>query len=270
MSLVGKTIVSTRAADQAADLCALLVQKGARVISFPTIEIVPLPLSDELHSVLHSLPTYDWVVFTSVNGVIHTLNALRELGLDVSILNASCVVAIGSSTAEALRGFGVRVDIVPDQYVAESVFEAMQAKQPDLKGQRVLLPRAKAARDTLVTLFEGAGADVTDLAVYETVMADNQDDFSALLPALRAHQVDIITFTSGSTVSSFCRRLAPYLTETPDLLSGIRFATIGPITAEAVVAQLGVQPIMAKPYTVAGLIEAIDAFAKQQKGEVLV
>lgn len=225
--LFGKGIVVTRAREQASGSAALLEEYGARVIQFPTIAIAPLPDYREVQTAIRNLALYHVLIFTSVNAVAHFWQQLREAGLDARAFGGRKVAAIGPATADALRNKGIEPDLVPETYVAESVAQGLlNLCGQNLRGLRMLLPRAKEARDVLPRTLEAAGARVDILPVYETVPVEARRE--EVLAALEAGEIQCITFGSSSTVENFLSLIpAKTLRRYPDL----KFACLGPITA---------------------------------------
>lgn len=259
--LFGRTVVVTRAREQASDSAARFVAMGARVIQFPTIEITPLPDYAELDAALARLADYPWIVFTSVNGVRFFRERLNALGLDARALAASRVAAIGPATADAVRGLGIRPDFVPETYVAESVAEGLV--KLGVKGVRVLLPRAKDARETLPETLREAGAVVDVIPAYETTPALARKD--EVLAELEAGRIDCVTFGSSSTVRNF---LAAVPAEALQRHPETRLACIGPVTAQTL-RSFGLCPtVQPGDFTVPALVRAVaDAFATAPAGE---
>jgi uroporphyrinogen III methyltransferase/synthase len=249
--LFGRTVVVTRAREQASDFKALLNQLGARCIEFPTIAIQPPPSWDPLDQAMGRLTDYHWIIFTSVNGVTHFMERLRVLGRDVRDLKGILLGAIGPKTAEAVERFGLRLDLVPGEYRAEAILEALGADA--MKGRRVLLPRALEARDILPDTLRQWGAEVDVVPAYETVLPAHQS--APVLEALRAGEVDCLTFTSSSTVSNFFQMFSRE--EIMPALQGVTIACIGPITAQTA-EKFGLKvDIMPADYTIPGLVSAI-------------
>jgi len=242
--LFGKRIVVTRAREQAGDLARRIEQAGGEAILCPTIRIQPVDKPD-----LSGLERpYDWVVFTSVNGVYCLLAALRGAGKDVRALGQARIAAIGPETARAVEAAGVRVDFVPSEYVAERV--AAEFPEP-VSGRRVLLPRAREAREVLPSLWRGQGAVVDVVPVYETVT--DETGVASLRARIEAGEVDALTFTASSTVRNYARLLHGID------LNGTRIACIGPVTA-ATATELGLHvDIVAEVYTIPGLLQALKA-----------
>jgi uroporphyrinogen III methyltransferase/synthase len=235
--LFGRTIVITRAREQASELRMRCEALGAHVLEVPAIEIEPLPFT------VPDLEQYTWLVFTSANGV----EAFFERGLlasqrDTRALAPVRVGAIGAGTARALARYGVRPDLVPERFVAEAFLEAF----PDGSG-RVLLARAELARDVLPDGLGAKGYDVTVLPVYRTVPAPMPD---AMQTQLRG-AVDALTFTSSSTVTNFCDAIGEPLTPQPIVVS------IGPITSETA-REHGLRvDVEADPHTIDGVVDAL-------------
>jgi uroporphyrinogen III methyltransferase/synthase len=252
--LFGKTVVVTRAREQASDLVKTLTDLGANCLEFPTIQVGPPDSWTALDAALDCLPSYHWVVFTSVNGVKYFFERLFVRGLDVRALGHIRTAAIGPVTAQHLRRFGLQSDIIPESYRAESVVDAFKAES--IKGNKILLPRAKEARSVLPVELSKMGAVVDEVTVYRTRQVHGHAD--ALIQLLEDRQVDLVTFTSSSTVSNFMALLPSG--RAGDLLKGVTLASIGPITT-ATAADLGLEiNITAQTYTIPGLCEAITEF----------
>ena len=252
--LFGKTIAVTRAREQASDLVTRLTDLGARCIECPTIRVAAPDDWTPLDRAIDRLKDYDWLVFTSVNGVKFFFQRLFDNGFDVRALHRLRTAAIGPATAARLLEFGIRSDIVPASYRAESVVAAFSAEA--VNGSRILLPRAAKARPILPVELTRMGARVDEIATYRTLQcSDNAQD---LLRALDRKQVDLITFTSSSTVTNF-KALLPD-TDTGTLLEGVKIASIGPITTDTA-QEAGFEVDMtAGTYTIPGLCQAIVAY----------
>lgn len=254
--LQGWRILNTRAEGQAPALSEPLRRKGAEVLEIPTIEIHPPASYEPLDRALGTIGGYTMLILTSVNGVSALFAHCRKLGILVSDLKNLMVVAIGPATAKALEAEGLEVSVVPKQYVAESVVEALRGKIDG--AARVLLVRAKVARDVLPTELRRMGAHVDVIEAYETSVPKNttrklREVFSS--PATRPH---VVTFTSSSTASNFIELLGD---RRQDALRDVYLASIGPVTS-ATLLQAGLQPaVEAREYTVEGLVEAISEFA---------
>ena len=249
--LMGRRIVVTRAREQASDLVQRLTEYGAECIQFPTIQVVPPPDWTGLDRAIETLDQYSWIVFTSVNGVDFFFRRLFENGLDVRALGHIKTAAIGPSTADRLRTWGFKSDIIPESYRAESVVEAFADKP--VKGSRVLLPRAMEARSVLPEELARMGALVDEVTAYETRQTENRA--TDLIARLTERTIDMVTFTSSSTVKNFHRLLPP--DQVDRLMDGVCIASIGPITSQTA-RDLGLSiTIEADTYTIPGLIQAI-------------
>jgi uroporphyrinogen III methyltransferase/synthase len=247
LPLFGRSIVVTRARGQSAEFNASLRQLGASVLEFPTIEIRPALDYGPLDRAIEALDQYDWLIFTSANGVERFIARLDASERDLRALRAR-LCAIGPATRRALTNLHLKVDRMPEEYVAESLVEAF-AGEP-LAGKRILLPRAAVARDTAPDGLRARGALVDVVEAYRSEIPEG-----AALRASElfhgAHRPDWITFTSSSTVKN-CVAAAGL-----EALQGIRIASIGPVTS-AVCRQYGLDvTVEASPYTTAGLLEAI-------------
>ncbi|MBR9985209.1 MAG: uroporphyrinogen-III C-methyltransferase [Desulfosarcina sp.] len=249
--LMGRRIVVTRAREQASDLVQRLTEYGAECIQCPTIQVGPPPDWAGLDRAIETLDQYRWIVFTSVNGVDYFFGRLFENGLDVRALGHIKTAAIGPATADRLRTWGLKSDIVPECYRAESVVEAFTAKM--VKGSRILLPRAMEARSVLPVELTRMGALVDEVTAYETRQAENSA--TDLIARLTEGTIDMVTFTSSSTVKNFHRLLPPDRVDR--LMDGVIVASIGPITSQTA-RDLGLSvTIEADTYTIPGLIQAI-------------
>jgi uroporphyrinogen-III synthase len=247
--LAGKRIVATRAEGQTEELIALLREAGATPIVFPTIGIAPLEDYTALDAALAHLPSYDWVIFTSANGVRHVCERMQARGLAPTALNACKVAAIGPATEALLRDNGVAVDLRPDEYVAEAIVATLLEREA-VAGGRFLLLRADVARAVLREELSARGASVDEIPVYRTVLG--QPD-PAAYAALR-EGVDALTFTSSSTVRNYCMLLGDAALP---LAARAVVACIGPITARTA-RECGLRvDVVAREYTVRGLLAAL-------------
>lgn len=256
--LFGKRVLVTRSRDQASKLSKQLLDLGAEVLECPTIEIVPPQDWQPLDEKIQQLGDYDWVVFTSVNGVEYFIQRLFDQDLDVRSLVGAKLAAIGSATADRLRNYGLRVDFVPENYIAESLIEGL-TERADLTGQKILLPRAQEAREILVTGLQDAGAEVDEVAAYQTVLGEGMVD---LVELLNEDQVQVATFTSSSTARNLAEMLEP--TTFGEMLKNVTVACIGPITAETVDELGGRVDLIAKEHTITGLVEALQNHFKNK------
>ncbi len=254
--LAGRTVVITRASSQAEEFVAELEKYGAEVVVCPTIEIRELESYERLDEAIDHLYGYDWLIFTSVNGVDYFFRRLKARGRDSSDLDELKVCAIGEATAESLRDLHVHVDVVPDEFKAEGVFAALErfvGGSEALKNLNVLIPRASVARDYLPKALEVAGARVDVVPAYRTSLPADLD--RSRVAAMLSGSADCIAFTSSSTV----RNLAQ-LFDTQDLsgaLTGVVIACIGDITATTA-AEYGLQvKILPAQFTIPSLARAI-------------
>ena len=249
--LLGKRIVVTRARAQSSDLIERLSVLGAECLEYPTIMIEPPSDWSDLDTALNHMDDYSWLIFTSVNGVKFFFDRLFALDKDVRVLRNIQTAAIGPATAEELRRFGLKCDILPDSYRAESVVSAFE--KVDVAGQNILLPRAAEARPILPEELTKMGARVHEIAVYHTQPVSDHAD--RLIEELETKSIDIITFTSSSTVSNF-KSLLP-ADRFSELINGVTIASIGPITTETAEKLGFTVNLTAESYTIPGLVEAI-------------
>ncbi len=247
LPLAGRVILVTRPAGQAPRLVSALRAQGAEPIELPVIAIEP-PTSFEPMDEAIRRRNYDWVVFTSANGVRFFHERLLALGESADWFQRTQVAAIGPETARTVRAVGVTADLVPDEYVAEALVACLADAAP-LKGQRVLLPRADIARDALAAGLLRAGAVVDSVVAYRTVAASASPEIEQ---HLSVGGIDAVTFTSSSTVRAFLGVL-----RSRTLLDHITLACIGPITAQTLRSS-GFEPtVVAQTYTATGLVDAL-------------
>lgn len=249
--LFGKRILVTRATDQAGVFSHLLEGYGAQVLECPTIIVTPPENFAALDEALDALNDYDWLIFTSVNGVRYFFERLSERGLDSRALGRCRVAAVGSKTSEALAGHGIRPDLLPSGFHAEGL--VVKFAEQGVSGRRALYPKADRARDVLPRGLAELGMEVVAPVAYRTAIPDSISAES--LEALEKRQVDCVTFTSSSTISN----LAALLGENRllHLLQGVLIASIGPVTS-ATCRELGLQvDIEPEIATIEALTEAI-------------
>jgi uroporphyrinogen III methyltransferase/synthase len=249
--LFGKRIVVTRARAQASDLVRRLADLGAECLEYPTIEVAPVKDLGPLDRAIEKIDQYDWLVFTSVNGVRFFFERLSALGRDVRALGRLKTAAIGPATAAALKERGLNTDIMPESYRAESI--AAVFKGLDVAGSKILLPRADGARPVLPLELSRMGARVEEIITYRTHPADHSA--AELIAKLENRKVDVITFTSSSTATNF-RALLPDA-RFEQLLQGVTVASIGPITTETAQKLGFTVRLTADTYTIPGLVESI-------------
>ncbi len=248
--LFAKTILVTRAREQASSFVEKLEDLGADCLEVPTIEIVPPESWGPLDEAIRGLEAYDWVIFTSVNGVDFFLERLAACGKDIRALHRASICCIGPRTAERLERLMVKVDFVPEKFRAEGLVEELLAR--GVAGKRVLIPRAQEAREILPVKLREAGAAVDVITAYRTLKPEAPKQ--ALAALFERGGVHLITFTSSSTVLNFADIFGGRL---PQMMKGVPVACIGPITADTA-KRLGLRcDIMPEDYTIPALVEAI-------------
>jgi uroporphyrinogen III methyltransferase / synthase len=254
--LRGKRILVTRARSQALSLVQRVESLGGEVVEFPTIEIRPPESYGPLDQAINQIGSYDWLIFTSVNGVEQFLNRFEKVGKNIADLAGIEIGAIGPETAKRLTAAQIQPSLVPKQYQAEGILEALISET--VLGKRILIPRAAKARDILPETLRQWGARVDVVEAYQTVLPEI--DVSALCKLLREGTIDMITFTSSSTATNFAAMLRDQ--DLPRLLSRAVIACIGPITRKTV-EDLGMRPeVVSEEFTIPGLVSAmIDYFA---------
>jgi len=253
--MLGKGVVVTRAREQASGLVNIMRGHGACVHEFPTISVEHLDDYNEVETAILQLARYQWVVFTSVNGVKFFWEQLNAIGLDSRILGGMQVAAIGPATADALKDRGINPDFVPEKYVAEHVVDGLL--KLGIQGQDVLIPRAKVAREVLPEELKKAGCNVTVLPVYETKLVQASGD--EIIASLDNGDIQYVTFTSSSTVENFFELVSP---DTFKKYPEVKIASIGPVTTKTV-QRFGFTPdIEPEDYTIPGLVDVLLEDAK--------
>lgn len=250
-SLKGKRILITRAKEQAGALSDELRKFGATVIAIPAIEIQPPASYAPLDAALRRVGAYDWLILTSVNGVRALFDRLRHLKLRTEDISGLKIAAIGPATKKAIEAGGLNVSVMPEEYIAESVVEALRGA---IQGKHVLLVRAKIARDVIPQELRKAGADVDVIEAYQTVVPQASRDKLRDVLSRPGQQPHAITFTSSSTARNFMELLGP---ENRHLLTGVILASIGPVTSSTL-RELGLPVhVEAVEYTIPGLVRAL-------------
>jgi uroporphyrinogen III methyltransferase/synthase len=255
--LFGRRVLVTRPRDQASELVDRLTALGAEPIEAPMIRIDPPDDPAPLLRAAENPGVFDWIVFTSANAVEALMDAILEGHRDVRALQGPKLCTVGTGTADRLAGYGIKVDVVPEEFRAEAVVTALAEHGP-LEHARVLLPRSDIGREVIAEQLREAGALVTDVVAYRTVLEEVQrEDEPDIYRMLLEGRIDVVTFTSASAVRNFVKIYGS--DQAVDLLNRTTVAAIGPVTAEAA-RQIGI-PVAVQPasYTVEGLVEAIAA-----------
>lgn len=250
LPLLGKMVLVTRAMAQASELSLLLKEYGASVVEFPLIKVISPTSFEPLDKAIEKINLYEWIIFTSINGVQSFFKRLKQQGKDLRELKGVQIGAIGPKTGQAIKDIGLNIDIQPeDEYLSEGLVKLLSCQR--IKGKRVLIPRAQEAREILVDELKRLGAEVDVVPAYQTITETFRTE--ELYNILKG--IDIITFTSSSTVINFVSKLKSE--DMNNLLSGIKIASIGPITTQKA-EELGLKvDITASEYTINGLVNAI-------------
>ncbi|MFZ5632742.1 MAG: uroporphyrinogen-III C-methyltransferase [Bacillota bacterium] len=248
--LFGCRVLVTRSREQASELSRAIEELGGETVQFPTISVAGPEDFGPLDRAAARAGEYRWIIFTSVNGVRYFFTRLFKSGRDIRDLKGVNICAIGPKTRDSLAGYGIRVEYVPSEYRAEEIAAGLKGRIAP--GDAVLLPRADIARKDLVDLLRQQGARVDEVTAYRTVAGDG--DREDVRRMLQQGEIDIITFTSSSTVKNFLGMIGD---GQAGLLAGVKVACIGPVTAQTA-RQLGLPVHMeAKKYTIEGLVEVI-------------
>ena len=256
LPLFGKTFVVTRAEEQAESFIHMLEERGAEAFLYSSIKTIPPVDWSPLDKSLEILSNYNGLIFTSVNGVHFFSQRLKEKNKDIRELKGVRIYAIGPKTEQAVRNLNIRVDTVPENYVAESLIECIGKE--NIEGKKFLLPRASVAREILPNTLREMGAIIDVVPAYQTILPESSE--SDFLKRLDEGSIDVITFTSSSTVTNFLDRLNK---EHHEKLNKIVVACIGPITQKTAENRGLKVTIVPSQYTVTGLISAIEDYFKK-------
>ena len=255
--LFGKRIIVTRTREQASELVAKLEESGASCYECSTINIKAVDSYEILDEELERIDEYHWILFTSLNGVKYFFQRLYAKGMDARDLKGPHIAVVGKSTADLLLHYGVNADLIPPTFTGEGLAESLLDQ--GVEGRNILIPRAKVGREILPETLRGGGAQVTVAPVYKNVPPQGRKD--ELRAELQSGEVDMVTFTSSSTVRNFLTMVdAQDQEELLRLLEGVKIAAIGPITAKTVTdngLKVDIQP---DNYTIEEMVTAITDF----------
>ena len=254
--LFGRGVVITRPEKQADDLARLLIKEGANPLYFPTIKIVPPPDWRDLDAAIKNIDKYDWLIFTSANGVASFFERLFAKNKDIRDLKGVKICCIGPATAQQVESKGIRVDLVPEKFISEGILESFSGI--NLRGKKIFIARAAKARDVLPEGLRKSGAKVDVVTAYVTVNSGKKK--TELGTLFKENQVDVITFTSSSTVDNFVKIMGRKFS----LPKSVKVACIGPVTAAAA-ARAGLSvDIHQEEYTMEGLVQALIDYCETQ------
>jgi len=255
--LFGKNIIITRASEQSSGLRDKLYSYGANIIELPTIKTVPIKSWKKVDNSIKNISKYDYVIFTSVNGVKYFFERINKNKLDSRIFKNITIITIGEKTSGELRKHGLISDLTPKKYTAEGILASL--KSHNLKNKKVLIPRAKVARDILPETLSKLNAKVTVVDCYETVLPTTNSVFKKeIIYKLKSCEIDLITFTSSSTFTNLKKMLGKDVIH----LNNTLISSIGPITSKTIEDHGYKTDIQAKKHTVEGLIDAIINYFK--------
>jgi uroporphyrinogen III methyltransferase/synthase len=255
--LFGKRVLVTRARSQASVLSRMLAERGAEAVELPVIEARDLTDTTELDDAVSSLSNYQWVLFTSVNGVDAFWQRMRSMGRDARWFEKIKIGAIGPATAERLQDIGLYPDYISQEFTSESMLQGLA--ELGVAGCRILLPRSDIAPRELIEGLINLGADPFEVTAYIT--SEASESSSPAKQMLVNGDIDVITFTSSSTVTNLVKKMDGNI----DVINGAKIACIGPMTASAAVkAGLRVD-VVAQEHTIPGLVSAIEAYFKSEK-----
>jgi uroporphyrinogen III methyltransferase/synthase len=255
--LFGRTIVVTRDRRGNADFAAKIIRQGGNPVEFEAIEIKPLTQANQFLQALTKIHDYDWIIFTSANGVSIFFDSLWDLAKDARVFASTKIAAIGKQTANKLNQFGIRPDFVPGIYTGKELGSQL-INHTNLKGKKVLLLRSQLASNELVDLLQQAGAEVDNVPIYTAVTTES--DCAWLTKKITGAEIDWLTFTSPSCVRAFVDRIAPDLVNS----SNVKVASIGPVTSEQL-KELGVKiDVQAAEHTIDGLLATIEDSEKSK------
>ncbi len=265
--LFGKRVLVTRTREQASELVAGLEDKGADCVEFATIAIEKPDSWEALDRELKQIDSYHWLLFTSINAIKYFFNRLFEVGMDARDLKGPRIGVVGTTTAEILASYGITADLVPEEFTGEGLAESLLAQ--GVKGQKILIPRALKAREVLPETLREAGAEVNVVPVYQNIRPEGQTEL--LRKEFEEKGIDVVTFTSSSTVTNFLHMLnAKDQDELARLLEGVKIAVIGPITAKTARKnglEVHIQP---EVYTIPALIDSIMEYFQSEQAEAIL
>ncbi|MGC2441792.1 uroporphyrinogen-III synthase, partial [Candidatus Binatus sp.] len=254
--LFGRTIVVTRARASASEFATALRRLGAEVVEFPTIETAPPRSYAALDRAIKRIDAFDWIIFTSAMGVESFVERLKSRGIDIRALGNASIAAIGPATASRLADYALQVAAVPGEYRAEEIITAIGIRQ--VRGKRFLIPRAEVAREALPEILRARAAkEVVVAPAYRTVKPKGAQ-LERMRELLASGKLDLVTFTSSSTVTNFCELIGARG-------KGIRAAAIGPITAATAEGRGFEVVVRPDVYTIEALTEAIGEYFVQVK-----
>ena len=249
--LFGKTIVVTRDRHGNTDFAAEIIHRSGNPIEFPTIKIKPLTQTNKFLHALAKFPGYDWIIFTSPNGVRIFFDYLHSMAKDARVFASAKIAAIGTQTAARLTEFGINPDFVPTVFTGKELGNQLIARA-NMRGKKILLLRSKLASNELVDLLQQAGAEVDNAPLY-TVVTEKSDN-KPLKEKISSGAADWLTFTSPSCVRAFFEQIPPDLVNS----GSVKVASIGPVTSEQL-KNIGVKiDIQAAEHTISGLLDAIE------------
>ena len=249
--LFGRSIVVTRDAAGNTDFAARIIRRGGNPLEFETIKIKPLTDSNDFLRALARIGQYEWIIFTSVNGVTMFFNALQNMGKDTRVFGSTRIAAIGSRTSEQLGRFGIKADFVPGVFTSRELGRQL-TNFANLSNKRILLLRSELASSELVEILAEAGAEVDNVAIYTAVAA--KSDSARLVDGISKGSIDWLTFASSSSVNGFFEQIDSEMVNS----GNVAVASVGPVTSKRLV-ELGIKVnVTAKEHTLDGLLDAIE------------
>lgn len=262
--LFGKRIIVTRTREQASELVAGLEENGADCLEYSTINIEPVESYDILDDELERLGEYHWILFTSINGARFFFKRLYDRGMDARDLKGPSIAVVGKATADVLLEYGIKADLMPETFTGEGLAQTLLDK--GVEGRNVLIPRAVKAREILPETLRGAGAQVVVAPIYMNVPPRGRKE--ELRAEFEGNDVDMVTFTSSSTVRNFLTMIdAENQEDLLELMKNVKIAAIGPITAKTVIDSGLVVDVQPDEYTIPGMIQAIVNYYSSNEGQ---